>query len=267
MKLFAIFTALVLSFQCYDNATCQDGLFRSLDMDGTITVEGNPELDPQVTVIFSFMLKPEGTYYRQMALLEKRLTEKAKGGDTSAVALLKNLTGRTDHARLLPDTNIEYLTNTEWVGKMEPMQKYTLTAMARLRHKMPTQIMGIVEAFCGTADTVSSCATINIFSSDTFFRDVETTKPTPLKPDTLWKDGHPIIIQTICKPILQIDTIPPVEKIEGPVPPHRQPEKKTISAGCPLQSIIGFHPCATPKLVWGCLISIPRPDGRGTLSL
>lgn len=299
MKRFTAIIAIVLLCVCYGSLLPDTMLQVPFVVDGSISVEGDPEVNPEITITFVFMLKPEGPYYQQMKEFEERFAAQAEKGDSAAVAIVKELSERIDHASLLPDTNVEYLTNPVWTGQIKPLQKYEFIVKARLRHEMPTQLVGVVETYCGTATFPSQCRSANYFVSDTLFRGIDIAKPAPPKPDTLWRDGHPIIIQTIHKPVLQIDTIPPVEKIEGPVPPHRQPERKTISAipsqrglgaiketagsylvtghffnvyiphdtvpaaGCSPQRMIGCYPYATPKLVWGCLIFPPGPGGRG----
>jgi hypothetical protein len=179
-------------------------------VDGSITVKGDPQVNPEITIIFEFMLKPEGPYYQQMKDFERQFSERAEKGDTSAAMAVRDWAERIDQASLLVDTNVEYLTEPVWTGQLEPLQKYELLVNARIRHRIPTQIHGVVGAYCGTVAYPSPCYSANYFVSDTLFRGVEIPKPAPPKPDTLWKDGHPIIIQTIYKPVLQVDTIPPV---------------------------------------------------------
>lgn len=224
MKQVLAIVAIVL-FCAGQNGICSSPMFQEpFVVNGSILVVGEPQINTEITVIFTFTLKPEGPYYLRMVELERRFAAQAEKGDSAAAAIVRELSGRIDHASLLPDTNVEFLTNPVWTGQIKPSQEYEFTVRARLRHEMPTQILGVVETYCGTAAFPSQCRSANYFVSDTLFRGVAMPQLVPPRPDTLWKNGHPIIIQTIYKPVLQVDTIPPVEKIEGPVPPHRQPE-------------------------------------------
>ncbi|NMC44937.1 MAG: hypothetical protein GYA46_13545 [candidate division Zixibacteria bacterium] len=259
MKRLVVFVATILLCICVNNGLSDDSPYMQMVIDGSITVIGDPEIIPELTIIFTFTLKPEGPFYQHMKMLEEQFAEKGRKGDSAAAEAAKEWAERIDQAYLLPDTNIEYVTDRSWRGQLKPLQEYSLTAKVRLRHRMPTQITGVVKTYCGTAAYGSRCMTANFFASDTLYRGVEIPKPAPPKPDTLWKDGHPIIIQTIYKPVIQVDTIPPVEKIEGPVPPHRQPEKKTISVTPSQRGLGAMKETAGSYLVTGRFFNVYIP--------
>ena len=260
MRRFAVFGVAIIAFLCCNCVFGGESVYLRNAIDGSIVIEGNPEVNREITIVFTFMLKPEGPFFRQMKEFEKQFAERAAKGDTSAAMAIRGWAERIDHANLLPDTNVEYLGKPEWTGQLKPLQQYEITVKARLRYKMATQISGVVETYCGTAAFPSPCMTANFFVSDTLFRGAETVdKPVAAKPDTIWKNGHPIIIAPANYPILRIDSIPPVKKIEEPVPPHRQPEKKTISSVSTRRGINAMEETADSYLVTGRFFNVYIP--------
>jgi len=253
------FAAALLVCVFWSSILAGDGLYQSTAMEGAIVVDGDIEVNSEFTIVFTFTLKPEAHYYRQMVGLEERLLAKSRNGDTAAANAAKMLRERIDRACLLPDTNVEYLSDPNWIGQMNPLQENKLTVKARLRHQMPTQIVGLAETFCGTAAFPSQCVTANFFASDTLFRGVDIgEKRTTQKPDTIWQNGHPIIIKQVFESPLQLDTIPRLKKMEGP-PAPKQKKENLISARPAPSPAETMQEAAEPYLVSGRFFYVHIP--------
>jgi len=192
-----------------------------LNIDGSLRVLGNPERDSLFNVVFNFKLIPTGHNFEILQQGRRFIQAQIDAGDTTAQKVLTTLTDRFDRAYLMADSNVEYLSPHEWTGKIVPNANNELIVKCRLRRIMQTQIIGIVETSCPNppSDTIP-CASTNFFASDILSKGVNPDTAMR-KLDTLWKDGHPIIIgpvHDLRRPLrnnlkLQVDSsMPPVNK-------------------------------------------------------
>ncbi|MCP4569280.1 MAG: hypothetical protein GY841_17025 [FCB group bacterium] len=133
--------------------------------DGSITIVGDVEAGAEFDIIFKFTLLPKGAMYEVMQEQKKMMSDRAKDGDTLAMESLHGLAKRPDIAMIEANENIEFLSQTIWVGKLEPNMENTLIVKAQLKEKKETTIRGIIGYSCDElAETAEDiCVGRNIF--------------------------------------------------------------------------------------------------------
>jgi hypothetical protein len=190
----ALYIVIVLVAVCAVEGSCAASRIVSLNMEGSLRVIGNPEKDSLFNAIFNFRLIPSGYNLEILRQGRRFMQAQIDAGDTTAQKVLTALANRFDRAYLMADSNLEYLSPHEWTGKIVPNANIELVVRCRLRRMLPTQIIGIVETSCPNppSDTIP-CATTNFFASDNLSKGAHPDT-VMRKLDTIWKDGHPIII-------------------------------------------------------------------------
>ncbi len=140
-----------------------------LEMQGSIEIQGSTEPGSEFNIIFKYKLLPQGKYYEMIGRQIAQLEQKAASGDSNAIAAVNRFHEARDTAYLMVDTNIEYLSNSYWGGRLEPNKEQTLLVRARTKNKVPFSIVGLVGSICYRSQDYLpegfSCATWNSFAS------------------------------------------------------------------------------------------------------
>jgi len=170
MKIIVIFSLVLLCGLAVGQTVFPEVPYLKLVIEGSIEIEGDLEVNKEFTIIFKFMLKPEGYNYRMRLWADSCLHTRAARGDTASILTLKMYETRVDMAYLSADPNVEYLTPAAWIGKLVPNRQNVLVVKARVLHEYQFGIGGTVSTMCDGVTPSSSCATDNFFASRMFFK-------------------------------------------------------------------------------------------------
>ncbi len=58
MRRFAVFGVAIIAFLCCNCVFGGESVYLRNAIDGSIVIEGNPEVNREITIVFTFMLKP-----------------------------------------------------------------------------------------------------------------------------------------------------------------------------------------------------------------
>ncbi|MFH1699328.1 MAG: hypothetical protein ABIE07_01975 [Candidatus Zixiibacteriota bacterium] len=119
-----------------------------LHIEGGISIDGDYKNGAEFNIVMTFTLIPDGHSYRilqeQQEILNKRVLE----GDSASLLIKEMTDAQIDIAYIIPDSNIEFLSQQIWKGKLEPNIENVFTIRVMLKEDFQTEIHGVVASHC-----------------------------------------------------------------------------------------------------------------------
>lgn len=140
-----------------------------LVIDGQVDIIGEFSPGNEFDIVFKFTLRPEGYLYGLLQS-EKTKIELLDETDSATVRWQKVYSESRDTAYIRLNSNIEFLSDNGWSGKILPGSEIVLIVRARLKEKVKTVITAGVKTNCREGydaynNKVQTCFTYNTFAS------------------------------------------------------------------------------------------------------